>query len=121
MACLTLDLRGKCLNLLAGWDRDTVLYITIYDVASDSTKTVRNITGYSYDLNIKASKSTAPILTVAGVIPTGTDGVVSFIIPKADVEADLTVGTSYYYDITETNTTSLEQTYLSGQITFDYV
>ena len=76
---------------------------------------VLDITGFSFKLTVDTNKTpvdeSTKVFQVAGDIPVGTDGVVTFTISTDN--ADITPAT-YFYDIQMTDTSSKITTLVSG-------
>jgi hypothetical protein len=85
-------------------------------VIKDSSGTVVDISGFSYKLSVdpsdEPSDETGQLFQVVGVVPTGTDGVVTFTL-SAD-NADQTPGT-YYFDLEQTDDNSKIRTVAKGE------
>lgn len=83
----------------------------------DQNGTAIDITGRSYLLTADTLEdppdATSNIFTIVGVVPTGTDGLVTFQPAAGDL--DLTAGTTYYFDVAQTNGTDV-RTIIKGSI-----
>lgn len=122
MSCVELDLRGGCLELTARYDTDLSFSVKIVDInETTGVKTVRDITGYTIQLQIRETKGGANILTDTASILVGTDGVADFFISSTDISSNLVVDKEYYFNIVMTDLTPVTTGIYYGNLTFTNV
>lgn len=85
---------------------------------TDSAGAVVDITGFTYKLSVDTledpSDEVTQLFKLTGVVPTGTDGIVTFTLSEA--QADQTPNT-YYYDLEQTDLASKLRTPAKGEWT----
>lgn len=119
MSCQLLNLKGACQDFEIAYNYDLNFSVALIDVVG-GTKTPRNISGYTIEMNIKEAKGATAIETIVATIATGTDGIAEFTLLNANIIANFTESTTYYYDITQNDGTLTIPLY-NGKITFQYV
>ncbi|MEM7524791.1 MAG: hypothetical protein AAF360_13760 [Pseudomonadota bacterium] len=89
----------------------------IFTLEDNTTSAPLDITGYAFRLAADPSQAPADsannIFEVAGVVPTGTDGVVQF--PLTASQADQQPG-SYFYDVQWTDGGGAVRTIIAGRL-----
>jgi len=85
-------------------------------VIKDSSGSVVDITGFSFKLSVDTNEEptdeTTQLFKLTGVVPVGTDGVVTFTLSAG--EADQTPAT-YYFDLEQTDLAAKIRTVAKGE------
>ncbi len=85
----------------------------IFNLTSDGETPIGNITGYSYAMQLRTTPDAAGATTLTCTITDATNAQVTCVLSAADA-ALLTAGTQYYYDLQQTDTSSVKTTLVSG-------